>query len=203
MKIIAAYSSSSPQNQSGLNTLVWPDSAVVKSGKPIFLPEDEKMDISFGIGAKIHSVGKSIKEKFSYRYFDEIMPMVFFFKQNIAADISYGHTPSECDFVRDYSVIFGDCISVEYFKESNNKNLNVTFSPLNSRLSTSNKESATVELDNILDDLYASVSFTSINNTLKTGDIVAYLFRDILPVFPETLIKAEFNGKNLIENKLK
>lgn len=203
MKIIAAYKSKNAKNDAGLNILVWPDSALVKSGKPVFIEENEKYFLVPGIGAKIHSVGKSIKFKFATRYFNEICPLIMIMKDSVARCITDESDPLACDIVSDYSIIYGDSLCMEEFDESNSLNMEISISPFDGQQNFSSKTEIKLPVGLLEDTLYNAIVAASLQNTIKTGDTVAVLFQEILPATSESILKVDLGNRLLIQNKLK
>ncbi|MBO5455038.1 MAG: hypothetical protein J6A20_00815 [Muribaculaceae bacterium] len=60
-----------------LDIEIHPDSTVVMSGRPLFLPEDGKEMIAEGhIAVRISRLGKNISAKFASRYYDAVTVML-------------------------------------------------------------------------------------------------------------------------------
>lgn len=54
------------------NVSVLPETAIVRSGTPFFIPDNEnRWQFNFGIGAVITRLGKSIEEHFAHRYWEK------------------------------------------------------------------------------------------------------------------------------------
>lgn len=200
MKVIVAYKSGNCQDGTGLNIMVWPDSAMIKSGKPLFIPRRDMM-FHPGLVAKIKSVGKSIKDKFASRYYDEIAPAAFFFSGKVSAAITKKEDPLACDIISDYSIICGDFMpsEAEDSLESPLK-LEIGIKPLSDEGQVLSKE---LKIDNPKELLDKAISAASVNNTLKTGDLAGFILTDDFKAVPDSLLKIKTDGKILIENKLK
>lgn len=202
MKIMAAYKSGSSPNRSGREILIWPDSAMILSRKPLFLPERDNF-VMTAVGARITGVGKSIREKFAGRYYSEMAPMAFILGRDTADCISREESPRGCDFVTDYSVVCGDFISkTEIGHEAG---MHVSVSPLGfTEPQDPAPYSATITIREPLHGIDEAIADASVRNTLKTGDIVAYLTGTILTATPETLLTLTFDThKPLLETKFK
>lgn len=198
MKIMAAYNSGNQEDGMELKTMTWPDSAMILSGKPLFLPEDEGLTIMFGIGARITAVGKSIKPKFAHRYYNELAPMAFILKTPVAEALKKGADPKACDIMADYTVICGE--AVEASEASGSSVFNATLSPLKG----GENAVASFNADNTQQLLAGAISKASELNTVKTGDIVGRIFDIGIKAKTDSLLKVEAFGREaLIENKLK
>lgn len=198
MKLIAAYTSNS--GDSGLKCLVWPDSAIIRSGKPVFLPEDTSVHIHLGIGALIKSVGKSIEPKFALRYYDNVAPMAFLLPEGVSDKLAQCSDPLASDIVADYSIVEGN--SFETIDLAQDIMIKATVKSLR------NPEEPEHEKYFVQKDwktrLGEAISAASRRNTLKTGDIVAILGRDRIDAEFDTLIRvAPTSGSILIETKIK
>lgn len=113
MKIIAVYDSIGPDGTTKNKILVWPDSVMIKSRKPLFLPDDGEYYLHRGLCARIDAVGKSIKSKFAQRYYKEVAPMVYVLPASVSDLLVQKKDPNACDIVADYSLICGDFINAE------------------------------------------------------------------------------------------
>lgn len=199
MKIIATYNTATSQEQSGRKILVWPDSAMINSGKLLFLPEEPDCFIVAGLGARIKSVGKTIKTRFAPRYYDEIAPLFFILKKNVVNALKEGQDPYACDIVSDFSVIWGEKLNKETVKDS------CCFVLEYSDLDRESMEFSEEWLPHeAIEELNESIASASISNTIKTGDIVGFLGKTLIPASHDHLIKVKTdNGKTILETKLK
>lgn len=174
MKIIATYKSPKDEGPACIKTLVWPDSAMIRSGKPVFLPEEETLMLP-AMCVRIDAVGKTVAPKFAGRYYNEIAPMAFLLSRASASAIAEGKLPEADDIVADYSVICGDFTDKEG-----------------------------LGLEGFRSIIADSIAAASRRNTLKTGDIVAYITENSpVHVEPDTKLTMKIGGKTLMENKLK
>lgn len=205
MKIALAYRSNVSRDSSGYNILIWPDSSMIKSGKPIFLNDlDECNYILTGIGAKIKSVGKSIKSKFASRYYDEMMPMAFITKHRVADLITKNEDPKACDIVTDYAVVNGNTFLKDILETKDELKVEVKLTSL--YISAINDGSSIdtaficCDIEKAVDNAIESASK---GNTLKTGDIVAFLLPGTYPAEHDNLLEITIDGRKLLETKLK
>lgn len=202
MKIIGAYKSKSGEPTTGMNILVWPDSTMIRSGKPLFVPDDGFYMFCIGFGAKIKSVGKSISARFASKYYDEVAPMAFLFNSDVARQLLAGEDPAATAIVADYTVICGDFIP-RCEEPRDGVAVEISVTPLPTAEKSVEPASISLFMKDIEGEMAGAIVRASIHNTLKTGDIVAFLTTDFIKAFPETLLKVGVDGKLLIENKLK
>lgn len=202
MKVIAAYESADSRNHDRLDIIVWPDSALVRTGKPVFIPEERGYCLLTGLGARISAVGKSIEPKFSKKYFVEIAPLAFVLPNEAAGNIIRKETPRAGDFVADYSVICGDFISVDPSGYESGLEIKINISSL---LNEENlgPTCMILNIDNYLSLIYEAISLASKKNTLKTGDIVSSILPYEFEAATDSLLSISFNNNILLENKLK
>lgn len=204
MKIVVAYKAGESGNNTGMNILVWPDSAMIRSGKPLFVPDGE-MRIHPGLVTRINAVGKSIRHKFADRYFCEVAPAAFLLPLPASNRVSEELDPYACDIAADYTVVCGDFIpSEEVFQhEGDLSECSLTLS-LADLISRGEKTAECINVINVPDSLLRdAIVAASERNTLKTGDLAGFIFRDSCKATPETLLTVTVDGKQLLKNKLK
>lgn len=201
MKFIAAYKSDTNGNLTGNEILVWPDSAITASGKPVFLPEEDGYKFQVGLGAKISAVGKTIKRKFAGRYYSEIFPVAVFLTPRAAKAISEGEDPKGCDLVSDYSVVCGNPMARPGGECS--LEMDLELSPLAYGTDEGETLSNEIRVSGWEECIGRAIGTASIRNTLKTGDTVAILLPQTYPAKPDCLLTVSMAGHKLIENKLK
>lgn len=198
MKIIGVYLSNKDEAATRGNTLVWPDSAMVRSGKPLFLPDSSPQAISIGFGAVITGVGKTIQPKFASRYFDSLMPMAFRLNKADSLMISQGISPLASGFVEDFSVLVGNPTAVTGLEAI-----------LELRISLSDRNENPIfndftKIDDWMLKMHEAIAAASVRNTLKTGDIVAFISDTSLAVHPENRLRVSFGDTGpLLDIKFK
>lgn len=192
MKIIAVYGQDRVQADA-MKIMVWPDSVMIRSGKPLFLPEYGEYGVKGGIGVKINAVGKSIRPKFAGRYYSEITPMAFILPQNVIDCLEEGGDPLACDIVADYSIICGDYI--QPFAES---------FLIEIREEGIRHYQHNVEIRDLSNLIASAIATASRQNTLKTGDIVGIVLPGSLKAEYDSILKMTFGQEfSLLVNKLK
>ncbi|MDR2679734.1 MAG: fumarylacetoacetate hydrolase family protein [Tannerella sp.] len=119
MKIIAAGMNYANHNKEMHNPLllpepvifVKPDSALLKNGKPFFIP-DFSSDIHYEteVVVKINRIGKNIAEQFAHRYYDEVTVGIDFTARDLQTDLRKKGLPWEISKGFDGSAVTGDFI---------------------------------------------------------------------------------------------
>lgn len=197
MKIIAVYGNLKHEAEPGNRILVWPDSVMINTGKPLFLPDDSHRLIP-GIGVKIDAVGKSIKPRFAERYYNEVFPLVFVLPSKICDTLLNDEDPYATELVEDYSIIHGH--NFENRNGSDTIKLEISLAELKGE----GRSSLTLSVDNVPSQINQAIASASIKNTLKTGDIAAFFLPEAIPVKPETLLTVGTAEQDkLIETKFK
>lgn len=194
MKILATFKTQA----SGLASLAWPDSAMIRSGKPLFIPEESPRYFAhIGFGARIDAVGKSVAERFAPRYYNEIAPFAFILTEEISDAITEGESPKAAGFVYDYALICGNFVPVEGMKQDLTLSASVSFPG----------ETGTEEESVVCDwrrELAETISEASKFNTLKTGDMAVRILPLRLEAKCDNILKINFGDNfTLLENKLK
>ena len=204
MKIILGYKSIKDEGLT-LKTMVWPDSSMVLSRKPVFMRDDESSHLVLGFGVRITGVGKSIRKKFARKYYSEIAPLVLIGDSSLADKIKQNIDPLACDIVSDFSIISGDSMSADDFGGSEGMlNVSVKLSPIYpSNTFEGYSEEINIDSKNVLSEIDDAIEKGSERNTLKTGDIVGYLTSRIFPSVVDSVLRISVNSKLLVENKLK
>lgn len=200
MKIIGTYKSESSRDASGLNILVWPDSAMIRSGKPVFIPEGEHR-LAVALAARIDAVGKTISRRFASRYFAEIAPMVFLLPAETADTITRRRDPRASDIVSDYSVICGNFMPAIKLDDPGSLKFSVSISSLDPE--NESRICDEIIIENPLTDIYEAIEAASGRNTLKTGDIVGHINDVSFPAREDSVVRIFLNDNILLENKLK
>lgn len=199
MKVLAAYPSATESRTLSDGVLCWPDSATVKSGKPVFIPDCHDSCIFAALGVKVKAVGKSIKSRFAPRYYNDVLPLAFIINSFNAEKIKSGLFPAANNLVADYSVICGDSINADSLQEY--ATIGTELSPLAAMGSEEKRMKISKRCR--IDLINEAICAASRDNTLKTGDFVAFILPEYFQASRNTLLKISLNGQTLIENKLK
>ena len=139
-----------------------PDSCIIKSGKPFFIPEfDSDFRAYASIAIRIERLGKCIAPRFAHRYYSQITAAVSMRAENTLSALRSEGLPWSGAVVFDRSLILGDFISLEEFQQSGNE----------FRIECGEKEIiiSTEDLKMGIDEV---IAYVSNNNTLRTGDLI-------------------------------
>lgn len=153
--------------------MLLPDSAMIRSGKPVFLPDDDEPFVMLpSLCIRIDKLGKHISEKFASRYFNEVAPAVQFMPLRALEMLNAGNTPSQQLTIFDNAIIIGDFVDYQKVKASDHNiilNLTAEYNPTESHpISKCMKW----ESCNMVLSLEQTIPLISKHNTLKTGDFM-------------------------------
>lgn len=91
-----------------------PDSAILKNGKPFFIPDDlGRINYGMHLVAKVCRLGKDIPERFAYRYYDELTVGVDFRAEDMLDKCRKEGLPWDMATGFDNSAVLGQFISKE------------------------------------------------------------------------------------------
>ena len=95
-----------------------PDSALLKDGKPFFIPDfSEQVDYETELVVRINRLGKNIAERFAHRYYDAVTVGIDFTARDLQRKYRAEGKPWELCKGFDNSAAIGDWIPVERFKD--------------------------------------------------------------------------------------
>ena len=179
--------------------LVWPDSSMIRSGKPVFLPSyPSGCSVVTALGIKIDRLGKTIERKYASRYYNEVMPVAIVLSGKSAGELADHKEVSSSDIVADYTVICGN----ELHKESLSADSTATLKY--ETLDSEPIETATMDLSGAEDKIASAIVFAGKRNTLKTGDIVVLLdCSHTVPAQTDSKISVVIDNNELLKFKLK
>ena len=141
-----------------------PDSAILQSGKPFFIPEfTNNVHHELEIVVRITKVGKHIQKKFAHKYYDSITVGIDFTARDLQSDLKEKGLPWEKAKAFDGSAPVGKFIPVSDFSHPQN---------IDFRLEKNGK---TVQIGNTKDMLFSIdtlIEEVSKYFTLKIGDLI-------------------------------
>ena len=141
-----------------------PDSALLRDGKPFFLPDFcERVDYEAEVVVRISRLGKNIAERFAHRYYDAVTVGIDFTARDLQRKFSAGGKPWDLSKGFDGSGVIGDWIPIE--KVPNIQNVNFHLDIDGRTVQTGNTSDMLFTVDQIL-------SYVSRFCTLKMGDIL-------------------------------
>jgi 2-keto-4-pentenoate hydratase/2-oxohepta-3-ene-1,7-dioic acid hydratase in catechol pathway len=141
-----------------------PDTAILKGGKPFFLPDfSEEMHYETELVVKISRLGKNIAERFAHRYYEEVTVGIDFTARDLQKKQKEKGLPWEISKAFDNSAALGTFILKEEAGDVNNIDFHLD---INGKL---------VQQGNTSDMIYSVdkiISYISRFFTLKIGDIL-------------------------------
>lgn len=142
-----------------------PDSAMLRSGKPVFLThEDEQYLLCPTVCFRVGRLGKRVAEKFADRYIDSLAPAVVILSQQSAAAVKAGRIPSAAEMIWDGCLVVGDFIDAyPWFQGETDTSLTLTYG----------KEEKTLTRQPVLPEFAKTeLAIASRYNTIKNGDLI-------------------------------
>lgn len=141
-----------------------PDSALLKDGKPFFLPDEMgQIDYEAELVVRISRLGKSIPQRFAHRYYDAVTLGIDFTARELQRRLRSEGKPWEMCKAFDGSAAIGEWIDVDKFRD---------IQAIHFHLDINGKtvqEGCTSDMLYKVDELVAYVSRWF---TLKTGDLI-------------------------------
>lgn len=172
-----------------------PDSAMIRSRKPFFVPDfDSEFSAYLSAALRIDRVGKGIAPRFASRYWGELTAAVSIRATGLASRLAGEGLPWGEAVVFDRSLLLGDFISPEDFN-SGGKSL---------RLTIDGEQQLEWTADDCVLDFADIISAASRDNTLKTGDIImpALTEKGVVLHHP-SLLRVECGDRPLLETRIR
>ena len=142
-----------------------PDTALLKDGKPFFLPDfAERFEYEGELVIRISKLGKNISEKFASRYYDAVTVGIDFTARDLQAKLREEGSPWEISKGFDNAAVVGDFIPLADLQQ-----------PINELDFHLDMNGETVQKANTNEMLYSIdriVAYVSKFFTLKIGDII-------------------------------
>lgn len=173
MKIIAVGMNYAEHNKEFKNTLLVPekpvifmkpDSAILKDGKPFFIPEfTQRVDYETELVVRICRLGKHIAPRFAHRYYDAVTVGIDFTARDLQDDFRAKGLPWELCKGFDDSAVLGNFVPVEKFSDIQDLHFHLDV------------DGETVQRGNTADMLFKVdeiIAYVSQFCTLKIGDIL-------------------------------
>lgn len=177
-----------------------PDSCMVKTGNPVFIPDfDDTFESRPFVALKISKLGKFVTPKFAYRYYRELAPAFSIKAVSLLKKLKENNLPWTQAVIFDRSTPVGNFIPAEEFHNAlfyvrNPLSLDDDTIIFNQTLTVPDK--AVFE---------HAISVASRYNTIKTGDIILIPFHNAedFTLVPDTKIGVSLNGEKLLEISVK
>ena len=141
-----------------------PDTALLRAGKPFFLP-DFSQDVQYEaeLVVKISRLGKNIAERFAHRYYDEFSVGIDFTARDLQKSLKERGLPWEIAKAFDHSAAVGAFVSKDVLGRPEGLNFHLDIN------------GTTVQRGNSSDMIYSIdriIAFISRYFTLKIGDLI-------------------------------
>ena len=175
MKILAINRTLDQSVNDIINHLaIIPDSAIIREGKPFFIPRfSQNWKYQATIAFRVTRLGKNIAAKFAYRYIDALALAV----RTIPIDLEASATQSAITTAFDGAFIIGQWIELNNF-ESNN-NISIEF----------DNQAFSLDISQLA--IEETIALLSKYITLKIGDIIAPA---IIPISENITINTIIDG---------
>lgn len=170
---------------------VMPDSTMIRSGKPVFLPdiEHEHYLLCPTLCLRIDRLGKHVARKFAGRYFGAAAPAVVVISFSAAAKLRNGILPRPEETVFDGACIVGDF--TDYSGEAE-------------IILSCGEQSAVWQQGKLTTDVGTALQAVSRLNTIKSGDLLlAGPDLDGIEALIDTTATATLDGRPLLQFNVK
>lgn len=170
-----------------------PDSALVNSGKPFFIPEfADEFEVFLTPMVKINRIGKSIGSRFAERYFSEMAPAVHFRAAALRRKLLDAGLPPDPSHSFDRAMTVGEFLPAETFL--NGQELAIF----------KNGEKAAIchpqQIKLVIGPFLEEVSRS---NTVKMGDYLVPVLSNPVMINIGDTITVTLDGKNLLTIHIK
>lgn len=150
-----------------------PDSALLLSGRPYFIPEfDSEFEAYISPVVKIDRLGKSIAPKFASRYYHQMSVAISMRPKNLVAKLRAAGLPDSLALVYDRAVIVGDFIPVGEMPADKETIQKI-------ELCVDGELMLLWKASDMKISIGDALELCSRHNTLKTGDLIAYALSDM------------------------
>ena len=141
-----------------------PDSALLKDGKPFFIPDFSKqVDYETELVVRISRLGKNIAPRFAHRYYDAVTVGIDFTARDLQRKFRAEGKPWELCKGFDNSAVIGDFVPVNRFKNVQNLDFNLNID--GNKVQQGNTCNMIFKIDEI-------IAYVSQFYTLKIGDLL-------------------------------
>ncbi|MEG1587661.1 MAG: fumarylacetoacetate hydrolase family protein [Bacteroidales bacterium] len=142
-----------------------PDTAILKDGKPFFLPDfAQRFEYEGEIVVRINRLGKNISEKFAPRYYNEVTLGIDFTARDLQAKLREAGEPWEIAKGFDNSAVVGEFIPLE--------ELTQPAEALDFHLDLNNQTVQTGNTAEMIHSINQIIAYASKFYTLKIGDLI-------------------------------
>ena len=193
MKIISVINNYDLKDPTETATIYLPDSALLNSGKPLFLPEfDSDFRLYPSIAIKLSRLGKAISPRFAHRYVESAAIGLNTRAHNIESKIRAEGLPwGEC------AVFDGAAVTGEFF------DIDIDNPPAFS-IYVNGERIIEWDPDMMKENIAETIHRISIRNTLKIGDLIFPALTQVgIPINMNDQITGHINNKELLKFNIK
>lgn len=141
-----------------------PDSALLKDGKPFFIPDFSKeIDYETELVVRICRLGKNIAPRFAHRYYDAVTVGIDFTARDLQRKFRAEGKPWELCKGFDNSAVVGDFVPVNRFKDVQNLDFHLNID--GKKVQQGNSRDMIFKIDDL-------IAYVSQFYTLKIGDLL-------------------------------
>ena len=141
-----------------------PDSALLKDGKPFFIPDFSKqVDYETELVVRISRLGKNIAPRFAHRYYDAVTVGIDFTARDLQRKFRAEGKPWELCKGFDNSAVIGDFVPVNRFRDVQNLDFHLDID--GNKVQQGNTCNMIFKIDEI-------IAYVSQFYTLKIGDLL-------------------------------
>ena len=141
-----------------------PDSALLKDGKPFFIPDFSKqLDYETELVVRISRLGKNIAPRFAHRYYDAVTVGIDFTARDLQRKFRAEGKPWELCKGFDNSAVIGDFVPVNRFKDVQNLDFHLDID--GNKVQQGNTCNMIFKIDEI-------IAYVSRFYTMKIGDLL-------------------------------
>lgn len=141
-----------------------PDSALLKDGKPFFIPEfSEQMEYETELVVRICRLGKHVSERFAHRYYDAVTVGIDFTARDLQKRLREAGAPWELSKGFDGSAVIGEFVPVDKLADVQNLHFHLDI------------DGETVQKGDTADMIFKIdqlIAYISQFYTLKIGDLL-------------------------------
>ncbi|MGL4294036.1 MAG: fumarylacetoacetate hydrolase family protein [Bacteroidales bacterium] len=142
-----------------------PDTALLKDGKPFFIPDfAERFEYEGELVVRISKLGKNISEKFAPRYYDAVTVGVDFTARDLQNKLREQGAPWEISKGFDNSAVIGDFIPVAELRKP--------ITSIDFRLDMNQQPVQNANAGEMIHSIDQIIAYVSKFFTLKIGDLI-------------------------------
>ena len=183
MKLIVLYNNypATALNKEPLDVYTLPDTALLKDGKPFFIPDfANPCTLQGHLVVRICRLGRSISERFAHRYYDAITVGATFTAENLRQELATAQRPWDLAVGFDGAATIGKMISLYAPKQQaqteEEVGVNLHFQPLPRDIKFSVLNGNTKIVDGVssmmLNHIDKVIAQISKHYTLRQGDLI-------------------------------